>query len=530
MGGDTILQEGETCWRKGRADALAFLVDGADYFSAVKAAILGAKRSIWLLAWTFDALTRLQPDKIERSGDPETADRLGLLLRRVSALNPGIDIRILCWDMPPPIAAPGGFQGQRAAAYFVGSKIKFKLDSSLPMSACHHQKVLVVDGKLAFVSGGDLSTDRWDTCDHGDHDPRRRLPNMHRYPARHDIAVMMEGPIARDCGQLFVDRWENCSGETLDVPEPDYSEESPWPKGVIPDLLGEQVALVRTSPQWKHHPNIDEGLHLHLRAIAAARTTIYIENQYLASPTIVEALRRRLAEADGPEIVVIGPASSPSFFDRMTMDSARAAAIGRLEADDVNDNFRAYCARTRRDQPIIVHSKVMIVDDFFLRIGSANLNNRSGGLDTECDIAIEAAPGEAGAETRETIITFRNLLIGHYLDRSLPEVEAALERVGRIAGAVAYLDHEPPRLRPVDHRTLGPVERFVNAWSLGDPISPQDAWRPWRRRKCLREQLKLIDRAEEALIPPPTESPAPPPAEGDPTPPAPSYRRAIPRR
>ncbi|MDO8297711.1 MAG: phospholipase, partial [Caulobacter sp.] len=95
-----ILREGDTCWRTAKADALAFLVDGADYFAAVKAAMSGARRSIWLLAWVFDPLTRLAPDHAGRSGDPRTADRLGLLLRRMAALNPALDVRILAWDMP----------------------------------------------------------------------------------------------------------------------------------------------------------------------------------------------------------------------------------------------------------------------------------------------------------------------------------------------------------------------------------------------------------------------------------------------
>lgn len=506
-----ILREGVTAWRTNRADALSFLVDGADYFAAVKAAMLNARHSVWLLAWTFDALTRMQPDRIQRSGDPRTADRLGLLLRRTAALNPALDVRVLCWNMPLPISASQGFAVQRAAAFFMGSRVNYRLDSSLPMSACHHQKVLVIDGRLAFVSGGDLSVDRWDTCEHDDADPRRKLPNLHRYPARHDVATMMEGPIAQDCGQLFADRWERSGGGRLEVPEPDYSEDSPWPRGVLPDMLGQTVGLARTQPKWKEHPTVNEGLRLHLASIAAAKKLIYLENQYLTAPTVVEALCRRLAEPDGPEIVTIGPSKSPSFFDQMTMDSARMAAIDRLEQADVHNRFRAFSARTRAGKPIIVHSKVTIIDDDFLRIGSANLNNRSGGLDTECDMAVEAEPGEAGADTRETIATFRNLLIGHYVDRNLLEVEAALGNTASVAEAIAILDHAPPRLHPVDYRPLGPIERLISSWGLGDPTTPGDAWRPWVRKRCLRQQLHLIEETAQLLA-----APAPSPEADDP--------------
>jgi len=519
---ESILREGETVWRTNRADATAFLVDGADYFAAVKTSVLSAKRSIWLLAWTFDALTRMQPDRIERSGDPQTADRLGLVLRRLAALNPALDVRILCWNMPAPIAAPGGFAAQRAAAFFMGSPVKYRLDSSLPASACHHQKVLIVDSKVAYVSGGDLSTDRWDTCEHEDVDPRRRLPNLRRYPARHDVATVMEGPIAMDCARLFADRWENAGGGKLEPQAPDYSDESPWPRGVIPDLIGQTVGLARTQPKWKHVPAVNEGLKLHLAAIATARKTLYIENQYLTAPTVIEALSRRLQEPDGPEIITIGPASSPSFFDRMTMDSGRMAGIEVLTRADTHGRFRAYCARTRSGEAIIVHSKVLIADDDFLRIGSANLNNRSGGLDTECDMALEAAPGEAGDNTRETIATFRNLLIGHYVERNLLEVEAALARTGGgMQAAIALLDHEPQRLRPVTPRPLNPVEAFVSKWALGDPTAPSDAWRPWRRRRCLKDQLAVIEEVGALL-----QSPVPSPEADGPTPPVPEHRKA----
>ncbi|HYG26037.1 MAG TPA: phospholipase, partial [Caulobacteraceae bacterium] len=95
-----FLKEGDTCWRVERADRLALIVDGAAYFAAAKAAMLKARHQIWLLAWAFDPLTRMTPDRMQRSGDPESADRLGLLLRRLAALNPALDIRILAWDMP----------------------------------------------------------------------------------------------------------------------------------------------------------------------------------------------------------------------------------------------------------------------------------------------------------------------------------------------------------------------------------------------------------------------------------------------
>ncbi|MFZ4606311.1 MAG: phospholipase D-like domain-containing protein [Caulobacter sp.] len=514
-----LLRDNDTCWRRDRSDALAFLIDGAEYFAAVKAAILKARHSVWILAWVFDPLTRLEPDRVERSGDPATADRLGLMLLRIAALNPALDVRVLAWDMPFPLNASQAFAPERAVAEFIGSRVKFRLDNSLPNSACHHQKLVVIDGRVAFISGGDLGVDRWDTCDHADGDPRRRLPNLRRYKPRHDVAVMIEGPAALTCAEHFADRWVRSEGGALAVPPLDLSVESPWPHDIPPDLVGRPVALVRTQPAWKTTLEVTEGLKLHLAAIAAARRCIYLENQYLTAPTIVAALARRLAEPDGPEVVAIGPSASPSTFDRLTMDSARMAAITALTKADLHGRFRAYCARTPYGAPIIVHSKVTIIDDSFLRIGSANLNNRSAGLDTELDLALEAEAGEAGDSTRAAIADFRDGLVAHFLGRPLAETQAAIAAAGGLGAAIEALealDQAPRRLRPVAVRPLGPFEKIVVAWSLGDPTAPSDAWRPWRRRRRLRRQLALIPPAD----------PASPPAADDPTPSVTADRRA----
>lgn len=503
---DPLLIPGETCWRLDHADRVAFLVDGEDYFAAVKQAMLQARRSIWLLAWVFDPLTRFSPDPGDRSGDPENPDRLGLILRRLAVLNPGLDVRILTWDMPPPISASQLFAPQRGKAYFADSPVKYRLDNSLPWSACHHQKVLVIDGRLAFISGGDLGADRWDSCDHHDIEPRRRLPNGKRYPPRHDVAMMAEGPVAQACAELFAARWERSGGESFPMPDP--VDEPVWPEGFAADLVGVSVGLARTEPRWKDQAGAQEGLRLHLKCIAQARRTIFLENQYVTSPIIVEALRRRLQEPDGPEVVTIGPSKSPSFFDQMTMDSARSAAINALEWADVHRRFRAFSARTARDEQIIVHSKVSIFDDQLIRIGSANLNNRSHGLDTEVDAAIEAVPGAEGAETRRTISAFRTMLIGHYFGRDLIDTADAIRETGSLAAAIDALDGHPRRLHPREIKPLGPIERFIAAWRLGDPYGPDDAWRPWLRRKRMAAELEQLPAAS-----------APRSGAGDPTPP-----------
>ncbi len=519
MDGQTgvLLRQGETCWRLEDAERAAFLIDSADYFAALKAGLLSARRSIWILAWTFDPLARLTPDRSQRSRDPETADRLGLLLRRLAALNPALDVRVLAWDMPLGIAASQFFAPQRGQVYFRDSQVHYRLDDSLPKSACHHQKVIVIDNRLAFVSGGDVGADRWDTHAHLDNDPHRRLPTGARYPARHEVSVMIEGPAASSLSQLFIERWKASGGETLAPPQSDPSiEPELWPKHVKPDLWNHRLGIARTAPHWKKSQGADEILHLHLEAIARARRSLYIENQYLTAAVIVEALSRRLAEPSGPHIVVVGPDHSPSAFDRLTMDAARLAAIARLRAADRYGRFRAYSARTAKGATVIVHSKVAVVDDQLVRIGSANLNNRSLGLDTECDVALEAQGEPHADQTRLAIQGFLDRLIAHYIDRTAGEVRAAIREHGTLGAAIEALDNpRQRRLAPVELRPPNLFQRIVLRYALGDPTSPSDAWRPWRRRRRIKAQV-------QALVGDPVQ----PPAADGPTPPAPRPRTA----
>lgn len=485
----SVFQPGYNCWRVEAADRVALLIDNDEAFDALKPLLLAAKKSIWVLAWVFDPLTRLDPDRVRRSRDPTRADRIGLILRRQAALNPALDVRVLTWDMPFPIAASQLFGPHRGAAFFAGSRVKYRLDATLPASACHHQKAVIIDGVTALISGGDIGVDRWDDCRHLDNNPLRRLPTGRHYPPRHEVSMLVDGRAGEAMADLFIDRWRSSGGDAVERPA--RPDETPWPAHLTPDLRKIPVAVARTSAQWRGRSEVTECMLLHLSAIRRARKLIYLENQYLTSPIIVEALAERLFEADGPEVVTIGPARSPSYFDQMTMDSARTAAINRLREVDIHHRFSAFSAHTPNGGPIIVHSKVSIIDDHLLRIGSANLNNRSIGLDSECDVAFEART----ELERETVRGFLGRLVGHFIDRSSTDVIEAMEREGGLAAAINALDVHggpPRRLRPAPVRKLGPIQQFIADWSLGDAIAPDDAWRPWGRRERLRRDLARL--------------------------------------
>ena len=485
-----LLEVGETCWRAERASRAAFLVDTLAYFSAARQAMAKARRQILILGWGFDPRTRLQPDGFEGASEP---DEIGNLLIRLAQERPDLDIRVLIWRSALPISASQEFFPHRAHDWFAGTRVNFRLDDAVPFGACHHQKVVVIDDRVAFCGGGDFGTDRWDSAAHLDRDSRRIDPSHLFHAPRHEMTMMVDGEAATALGDLARARWRRAAGKVI-APPPTGGED-PWPEAVKPALTDVRVAIARTEPAWHGRQEVREWLRLTLRSIAAARRSLYLENQYFTSPAVAEALALRLAEADGPEIVLVSSETSPSYFDRLSMDRARAVALRRLRAADRYDRFRAFSPRTVGGRPIIVHSKVTIVDDRLVRIGSGNLNNRSGGFDTECELAVEADRPETAA----AIERLRNHLVGHFLGRSAADVAAGIARTGGLVGAIEALRHGV-RLQPIEPRPLGPLSRFIAAYHLGDPDGTWDSWRVDRRRWLLASRAAAVDDARRGKL------------------------------
>ena len=466
------------------------ILDTQDYFKAAKAAMLKAQRSIYLLGWAFDPLTQFTPDP---TGGGPLQDRAGPFLRDLACARPQRDVRILVWKSALPVAASQHFFPHRARACFKGSPVQFRLDDSVPFGGCHHQKVLVIDDALAFCGGGDMTTDRWDSTEHLDGDQRRHMPEGGVHDPRHEVMMMVEGEAAAMAGDLCRLRWGRSRGPDIAPREAASPTVSPWPENVEPQYSDVRVGLARTEPAWRGRAEVRESEALHLAAIKAAQRTIYLENQYFTSPAAGEALAARLGEANGPEIVAVSTEHSPSWFDRMTMDKTRSALIRRLQGADRYGRFHAFCPETDAGRTVIVHAKCTIIDDMMLRAGSTNLNNRSSGFDTECDLAIEAAAGDAGAAARAAIHRHRCRTLGHFLGKSPEQVQAAVERTGSLNKAIEALDDGPlRRLRRLEPVPIGPMARLIATHHLGDPVTPADSWRPWRRRADLREGVRRL--------------------------------------
>ncbi len=475
-----------TCWKVARADRAALIIDVADYFLAAKAALLKARSTVHLLNWAFDPDTLLEP---RPGGEGPRDERFGPFLKALARERPELDIRVLCWRSALPVAATQRFFPHRAKTCFDGSPVKFLLDSTVPLGACHHQKMIVIDDALAFCGGADIGPDRWDTARHLDYDPRREVaPRKEAYfPSRHETMCLVDGPIAEALGDIFRERWRRATGET--PPRAAPANQDPWPDGFAAQLRNVTAAVSRTEPAWGGRPEVRESERLHMAAIASARRCIYMENQYFTSPLIAEALAARLSEPTGPEVILISTEHSPSWFDQMTMDRTRAMFLKRLRAADHHGRLRAYVPVTSEGRAIIVHAKLTIIDDALLRVGSANLNNRSGGFDTECDLSLEAAPEDASSQA--AIRGLRTRLLAHWLGRPPAVLEDAAARVGGgIGDAIEWLRNAgDARLASLEPKSYGPLAAFIASHHLGDPMGPADSWRPWKRKPALAARL-----------------------------------------
>ena len=415
---NAIIAPGRNCWRAERAERFYCIQDAAAYFRLVRDAVLKARHSIFILGWDTTASVDLVPG----DGADRTPSRLDKLLRHVARRRRDLQCYILIWDYGSVYSFERDPFSRFRLGWWTPRGVHFAFDDRHPVGASHHQKIVVIDDSLAFCGGIDLTSHRWDTSAHRLEEPARRTPLGGAYDPYHEVQAMVDGEAAASLGQLARDRWRALGAK--DLPKKHAASASLWPADVAPDLIDVDVAIARTMPSSGDAPAVREVEALFIDSIAAARRTIYIESQYFTNRAIGEAIERRLAERDGPEVIVVAPKICHGWLEQNTIGPLREGLFRRLLAADTHKRLRlVYPAASRaKDVATFVHSKVMIVDDTFARIGSANCSNRSMGMDTECDVAVEATTKSSRAGIRG----IRDRLVAEHLGLDPAEVDAAL--------------------------------------------------------------------------------------------------------
>lgn len=439
-------------WRVKTAHNLALIIDAADYFLVLRKVFLEAERELLLIGWDFDFELDMLPGESDEDGNAPDGfpNKLGPFLEAVVEREPQLHVHILKWN-GAFLVTPGRILPTLAMYFFGSERIHFAMDSHHPFGACHHQKIIVADDTLAFCGGIDVTEGRWDTPEHLPDDPKRLDKDGNPCGPWHDVTTALSGPAASALAELCRSRWLRATGDVLD-----YDTESvdvPWPDDLRVNAHDVEVAIARTEPPFGGEPLINEVEMLFLDAIASARNTIYIESQYLTTQSICEALADRLREPQPPEIVIINPQNALKAIEDQAMHVLRGRVIRQLQEMDHADRFRIFAPVMSTGEQIYVHAKVTIVDDVFLTIGSSNLDDRSMGFDTECNVAIQ--------QPASLISGFRTRLLSEHLGVSPEVFEAAFMKTGSLIKAI-------DRLNDPDGRGLRPIvalsERYVGKW------------------------------------------------------------------
>jgi phosphatidylserine/phosphatidylglycerophosphate/cardiolipin synthase-like enzyme len=453
-------------WRVATATRMSVIIDADDYFANARTAMLKAKHRIMLIGWDFDARIHLV-DKGREPGEPAT---VGEFIYWLVQRRPELEVFLLRWDVGALKTLLRGSNFLTIAKWMWHKRMHTKLDGFHPTGGSHHQKIMVIDDCLAFCGGIDMTLGRWDTRAHNDVEPRRTSPSGAALGPWHDATTALQGPIAAALGELSRHRWERAGGNAL---APVAQSVECWPDGLAPDFRDIEVGIARTLPEMPDTPAVREIEALFVEQIGAARHSIYAESQYFASRRIAEAITARLQTPDCPEIVIVNPLTADGWLEPIAMDTARARLVAALRQNDTQGRLKFYHPFTANGEPIYVHAKVMIVDGRTLRIGSANMNNRSMGLDSECDVMIDA--GDEGSARIEQI---RNGLIAEHLGVPAEQVAREIASRGSIIATIEALRGAGRSLRPYEIPEVGGVEKWLADNEVLDPESPAEMFEP----------------------------------------------------
>ncbi|MXP63846.1 phospholipase [Roseomonas sp. M0104] len=464
-----LLRPGDNVWRLERASRAKVLMDAADYFGTLREAMKKARRSILIAGWDIDSRTPLVGPSGEASdGLPAT---LGPFLAALVQRRPELRIKLLLWDYSVLYALERELLPALSLQWNTPWQIELCLDDEIAFGASHHQKLAIVDDSLAFSGGLDLTIRRWDTPEHRIHNPHRMDPRDETYPPFHDTQIMVDGAAAAALAELFRARWVRGACEELPPPSPGMGGPDVWPNGVVPDFQDVEIGVARTMGSFEDEPEVREVERLFEDMIDAAERSIYIENQFLTNLALARRLAGRLRARPALEAVLLGPRTHHTWLEHRTMLAGRIRFTEVLRRAGVMDRVRLLYphvgGRRGSQADVMVHSKVMIVDDRLLRVGSANLCNRSMATDSECDLVIEA---RSEAE-RAGIRGVRDRFLAEHLGAT-PEQVAEATREGSLFAALDRLGTRRRQLLPIQDGTLEEGEGLPPIEAVADPVRP----------------------------------------------------------
>ena len=468
-----LLAAGENCWRIEQCHRFGVLVDGENFFAAVRSSLARARRRIIILGWDFDSSTKLRPQRRRASRQLPVGDYLRSLVEHRADL----EVYVLIWWGSIFYGANQELPVTFGDTWWSHPRIRFRLDDHHPLGASHHHKIISVDDQIAFVGGMDLTQCRWDDDRHLAENRRRRdgANGDAPYGPVHDVQAIVDGAAAGAIAELARERWRVLTGDEL---APVSVRSDPWPARVGPIVRNHPVAIARTQPPVGEQPEAREIEALNMTMLGAAERHIYMEAQYYTIPRLNELLSTLLRKADGPEIVIVANDVPSGWIEQQAMFENRDRLFANLRRADVHSRLRTYTPVTRLHPvcPVKVHSKLIIVDDTLLRIGSSNFNSRSLGVETECDLAIHAQTGQA----RAAITSVTNMLLAEHIGVSPRRFARAFNRTGSLIRAIETLNIRERRLMAYPVVPVDGEATLVPGTPILDPPQTIDIRYIWR--------------------------------------------------
>ena len=462
----TIFTAGRNVWRIENAARYAVLIDGAAFFEAVRQAALRAKRSILIMGWDLDSATRLvgETGQADDGYPAELAPFLSALVKE----RPSLRVHILLWDYSLLYLSERERFPLLELQWRTPQGVQFSLDDQVPPGSSQHQKIVAVDDSVAFSGGLDITGHRWDTPTHELNNPWRIDTAGRPYRPFHDVQAIVDGPAARALAEIVRERWLCATGQKLPAAD---AQDDVWPQEVNPDLTDVRVGIARTQPALNSAGEVREVERLFLDFIDAAERSIYIENQFFTSSLVAERLAKRLRERPHLEVLLIGPQHYDSWLEARTMRNGRIRFMRIVTEAGAADRVRLLYPHVqdgKTSTDTMVHSKVMIVDDRLLRVGSANANNRSMGTDTECDLAIEAVNDRQVSQ----IASVRDRLLADHCGANASQVADCFASGMGLLKVAQTLSRGGHSLRRIDDGQPDPSEMADYLEHIADPERP----------------------------------------------------------
>jgi phospholipase D1/2 len=441
-----IIVPGKNASLVARSELAGVMIDGEDYYRAFVEVARTAQRYLLISGWQFDSEVDLLrgEEAIAAKAEPKTLLRF---LDHLCRTRPELRVYILAWDFNLLFALEREWMQRWIFDLTTHERLRFELDGKVAVGASQHQKLVVADGRYAFLGGMDICEHRWDTRRHLPDDPQRVTHLEEPYDPYHDLQCWLAGPVAHELAKMFQERWREVVGERIALPEPlPLADHAPIEPTVR--LPAGEVALSRTQQER----GTFEVRALFVDAISSAERLIYIENQYLTSRVVYGALVARMRAAKEPlEIVIVLPKALHAPKERLALGGIQAQILHALvrEAKATGHHLGIYFPATRTSGgeivPTYVHSKVIIVDDRFCTIGSANTTNRSLALDAELNVSWEAGPHDR--LLIEAIRRLRADLLGEHCgcpSLDFERISSLVSRIDRLASLETTRIHKHP--------------------------------------------------------------------------------------